>query len=78
MPDVAIFALSKTSSQLNTKQKQIDAKELPTYQRQTVWMQQTTPIKTGWWFQIFYISTLTGGNDSQFDQYFFKWVETTN
>ena len=34
--------------------KQIDAKELPKYQRQTVWMQQTTPIKTGWWFQIFF------------------------
>ena len=33
-------------------------------------MQQTTTIKTGWWFQIFYISTLTGGKDSEFDQYF--------
>ena len=69
MPDVAIFALSKTSSQLQ-KGKQVRYKRTSKIPQTNSWDAKTTPIKTGWWFQIFYISTLTGGKDSQFDQYF--------
>ena len=41
------------------------------------WMKNSTDCQTRWWFQTFFIFTLTWGNDPIW-LIFFKWIETTN